>query len=170
MTEFSRPLPLADLNRSPARMKIKADPAEFPALAERLGVPAVISLDAFLTIRRTDSRLRVEGTFQTAIEQICVVSLEQFRNTADGQIEEEFLLTDDPDSPEVDLDADEIMIEPFSGDQIDLGEIVVQNLLLVLDPHPRAQGAALSDLDYDPAQLGVAGNPFAALGKLKLNR
>lgn len=170
MTEFSRPLPLADLNRSPVRMKIKADPTELPALAERLGIPAVNSLDAFLTIRRTDSRLRVEGTFQAVIEQICVISLDQFQNTAEGQIEEEFLLTDDPDSPEVDLDADEISAEPFSGDEIDLGEIIVQNLLLVLDPHPRAKGAALSDLDYDPAQLGTAGNPFAALGKLKLNR
>ena len=170
MTEFSRPMPLSDFNRSPARMKIKAEPAEFPALATRLGVPTVISLDAFVTVRRTDSRLRVVGTFEAAIEQVCVVSLEPFQNAAAGEIEEEFLLTDDPDSPEVDLDAAEIMVEPFSGEAIDLGEIVVQNLLLVLDPHPRASGAELTDLDYDPAQLGTAGNPFAALGKLNLKR
>lgn len=170
MSDFSRLMPLSDLNRSPARLKVKAETAELSALAERMGLPSVISLNAFLTVRRTDSRLRVKGTFEAVIEQICVVSLEPFQNTANGDIEEEFLLTDDPDSPEVDLDADEIMVEPFSGEEIDLGEIIVQNLLLALDPHPRANGAELTDLEYDPSQLGSADNPFAALGKLKLDR
>lgn len=168
MTDLTRTLPLSDLNRSSVRMSIKAEIDELPALADRLGVLSVISLEAFMTVRRTDSRLRVNGTFQAVLEQVCVVSLDPFHNAAEGEIEEEFLLTDDPDSPEVDLDADAITVEPFSGNEIDLGEIVVQNLLLVIDPHPRAKGADLIDLEYDPAQFGSADNPFSALRKLKL--
>ncbi len=170
MTEFSRLLPLADVNRSPVRLKLDAEAAELPALAARMGVPSVARLHAFLTVRRTNSRLRVDGTFEAIFDQVCVVSLETFQNKAAGEIEEELVLTDDPDSLEVDLDPDAVTAEPLSGDTLDLGEIIVQNLLLAIDPHPRASDAELTNLDFDPKQLGAADNPFAALGKLKLER
>jgi uncharacterized metal-binding protein YceD (DUF177 family) len=120
-----------------------------------------------MKVIRKNARVYVTGRFEAAVDQMCVVSLEPFHDTIAGEIEEEFFLTDDPASIEVDVD--EHSAEPWSADTLDLGEIVVQNLSLMLDPYPRASNAALSDLEYEPAAEDTASGPFAALSRLKLN-
>jgi hypothetical protein len=56
----------------------------------------------------------------------------------------------------------------MADDTIDLGEVVVEQLALTLDPYPRAPGAV-----FDPAALPgyeapeAEVSPFAALVKLK---
>jgi uncharacterized metal-binding protein YceD (DUF177 family) len=54
--------------------------------------------------------------------------------------------------------------------EIDLGEVVVEELALNLNPYPRKEGSALPEAGTDPvepAQLQKE-KPFAALAKLKL--
>jgi len=58
---------------------------------------------------------------------------------------------DDPD----DIPADESGV-------VDLGEELVQQLSLALDPYPRAPGA-----EIPPEHAGGAHGPFAALARLK---
>ena len=89
----------------------------------------------------------------------CVVSLEPFETTQreafslrfvpEGQESE----TPDPESE------DEI---PYAGGTIDLGEAVVEQLALDLDPFPRKEGAELPS-EADPANV----SPFAALAALR---
>lgn len=168
--DFSTPLALGDLSRAPARLTLEAGPEERTAIAERLGLPSVAALSAKITVRRTSSRVFVQGTFAAQFMQICVVSLDPFDAAEEGDIDEEFLLTDDQDSPEIDLDPDGVIAEPLSGDSLDIGELVIQNLSLSLDPHPRAAGAALSDLEFEDEQFGKPSSPFDQLRNLRLKQ
>ena len=170
MTSLSRQFPLTDLNRGPAALSIAASAAECAAVATRLGLSAIHAIQAKLMIRRSQGRIFVQGTIVAEIEQVCVVSLEPFHTSAGADIDEVFLITDDPGSPEIDLDPNDTMAEPLTGETLDLGELIVQNLSLAIDPHPRAEGATLTDLDYDDGQFGAPDNPFAALAKLRPKR
>lgn len=169
--DFATPLAFADIGRAPMRLTLRASPAERSAIAERLGLPSIQDLTAQITIRRKSSKITVQGTFTGRCTQVCVVSLEPFDATEEGSIEEEFLVTGDRDSgPEIDLDPNAVTAEPLSGDKLDLGELVIQNLSLSLDPHPRATGAALSDLAFEEAQLGQPSSPFDQLRNLPLKQ
>jgi uncharacterized metal-binding protein YceD (DUF177 family) len=168
--DFSNPLMLGDLSRAPARLTLEANPSECALIAERLGLPSVEALSAKITVRRTSSRIYVQGTFTATFTQVCVVSLDPFDTTEEGEVDEEFLLTDDRESPEIDLDPDAVIAEPLSGDSLDIGELVIQNLSLSLDPHPRAPGAALSDLEFEDEQLGQPSGPFDQLRDLRLKQ
>lgn len=170
MSNFTRLLPLAKLKHRPVDLTLQAEADELAAVAARLGLPSVGSIEATLSVSRSGSRVQVSGRFHATIEQVCVVSLEPFQTIVADEIDEEFILTNDAHDMEIDLDPEAVTTEPLSGDQLDLGEIVIQNLSLVLDPHPRADRADLSDLEYDAEQAGMAGKPFAALGKLQRKR
>ena len=167
MSVFTHTLALADLDRGPVTLRLTATPDELPGIAARLGVPAIHALKTELKIHRKNGRVLVHGAFDATVEQVCVVSLDPFTATLDGEIDEEFLLTDEPDSLEIDLDPDGIEAEPLAGDTLDISDLVVQNVSLALDPHPRAAGADLSDLEYDERQLGAPASPFAALAKMQ---
>ncbi|WP_420348545.1 hypothetical protein [Pelagibius sp.] len=56
--------------------------------------------------------------------------------------------------------------EPLPLEGIDLGELVVQDLAVSLDPYPRAEGAVLPP-DYQAQDEVAADHPFAALKVLK---
>ena len=58
------------------------------------------------------------------------------------------------------------MPECLEGDEIDMGEIVVEHLGLGLDPYPRCSGVEFTaEDDEDPAKT----SPFAVLRDLKSN-
>ncbi len=170
MSNFSHPLPLAKLKHAPLHLTLYAEAEELAAAAARLGLPSVDAIEAALSVSRSGSRVRVRGQFHASVEQICVVSLEPFPTVVADEIDEEFLLADHSDDLEIDLDPEAVTAEPLSGDQLDLGEIVIQNLALALDPHPRAEGAALSDLEYDAERANMADKPLAALANLRPKR
>ncbi|MGD9801132.1 MAG: hypothetical protein AB7V02_11105, partial [Parvularculaceae bacterium] len=54
--------------------------------------------------------------------------------------------------------------EPLDGDEIDLGELLVQHLSLALDPYPRKDGAESLLETYRNA---ATASPFAGLKGLK---
>ncbi|SRR6056297_880683 len=167
MSELSRPVAVARLEHGPFDLTIEAGEPERHAMAERLGVQSVVRMKAAITVRKHGARLTVTGRYDAEIERICVITLEPFVAVQQGEIDEEFLRTDDPENLEVIVD--ETTLEPLTEDVLDVGEIVVQHVSLDLDPHPRAEGVEVDDLDYDPdpAEGQAADSPFAALQKLR---
>jgi uncharacterized metal-binding protein YceD (DUF177 family) len=164
MAEFSRLFRISRLDRGPVTVSVSADPAEACALAKRFGIEGVEALEAELTLSRSGRQVRVDGSFNAVVDQVCVVRLEPFQSTVEGEVEEEFQLTQDLRHREVVVD--EGTMEPLVGDVIDIGEVVSQNLSLLLDPFPRAPDATLSDLEYDPPEDN-SDKPFAALNKIR---
>ena len=57
--------------------------------------------------------------------------------------------------------------DPLPPEGVDLLELVREVLALGLDPHPRAPGADIAALDYEPKPDEAPTGPFAALAGLK---
>ncbi len=141
-------------------VEIVATPAECAAVARRLGIPALRSLVGKFQLQALEGEaISATGTFSARLVRECVVSLETFETTQREAFSLRFVPegreTADPD-PESD---DEI---PFSGGVIDLGEALVEQVALDLDPFPRKAGAVLPE---EAAPENVS--PFAALAALR---
>lgn len=157
--EVSRPVALDRVGSAGITTLVQADPAELPAVAARLGVPAVQSLRCEFRLRRIGGIVEAHGTLTASLTQQCVVSLDDF----DSVMQEDFAVhfvpagTED-EEPEPDV-PDQI---PFEGSMIDLGEAMVEQLALSLDPYPRRPGAELPAGALEPEQ-----GAFAALASLR---
>jgi hypothetical protein len=55
--------------------------------------------------------------------------------------------------------------EALLGDTIDVGEVVAQQLAVLVDPYPRAAGVDLADIWQENS--AAENHPFAALAQLK---
>ena len=133
--EFSRPLLVDRVPRKGAHEHFKAEPAECGALARRFNLPVIHALAARL--HATPWRgggLKVTGIVEADLEQVSVISLEQFRSSVSFHVERYFL-------PPKDLgDAVEDDAEPIVGGSVDLGELAAETLGLELEPYPRKPG------------------------------
>lgn len=157
--EVSRPLALDRVGSAGITTLVQADPAELPAVAARLGVPSVQSLGCEFRLRRVGGVVEAHGDLAASLTQQCVVSLDDF----DSILRESFIVhfvpagTED-EEPEPDV-PDQI---PFEGSVIDLGEAMVEQLALSLDPYPRRPGAEM------PAEVVESEQgAFAALASLR---
>ena len=171
-TEFPYPLAADSVGEAVLTREIAANKAEREALARRFGLLSLDRLSASLRIQRLPGKgiIRVSGRFVAKVTQACVVSLEAIP----VRLSEEFsLLYDlDPETPEgqehvIDAEAEDPP-EPVGADGIDLGETVVQQFALALDPYPRAPGA--KPPTGSEAAIEAARNtdgPFAALKVMK---
>ena len=158
--EVSRPLALDRIGPAEFEMLVQADPAELPVVAARLGVPAVHSLRCAFRLRRIGgSLIEAQGDLVASLTQQCVVSLDDFESVLNDRFLVHFVPAGsedddpDPDAP------DQI---PFEGNLADLGEAVVEQLALALDPYPRRPGAELPPEASEPDR-----GAFAALAVLQ---
>ncbi len=112
----------------------------------------------------------VEGEIEADLVQACVTTLEPVPSV----MKESFRLTFLPSGavPEPVRDGDDFLIdlegddppEPLTMRAIDLGEIVVEQFAISLDPYPRAPRA---EIDEDAACGDERVSPFAALEALR---
>ncbi len=157
--EFHRPLSLDRIGTLGLDMTVEAKPAERTALAERMNLPAVLTLSCvFHLIREGRDKVLARGVLRATVTQICVVSLEEF----DAAIEDVFQVRFVPageESEDVDPESDDEI--PFEGNMIDLGEAAAEQLGLALDPYPRMPGMEMPEIEEDPEP-----HPFAALRRL----
>jgi len=151
--------------------KVDAAPAELQQIAAFLDVVAVKALHAEFRISRWRSRgLKLEGQLKAEVEQACVVTLEPVTTLIDAPFERRFL-------PEEMLDptgeGSDIFVDPEGEDppeplphELDLGEIMVEELALNIDPYPRKEGTVF-EAGSDPSADAPPPSPFAALARLK---
>lgn len=169
LNEFSRIVTPDRLSAPTLTEVLEASPAERAAVARRLGILAVDRLTAELTVKTLGGRLfRVVGPWEAAVRQACVVTLEPVPAELDGRIEASYAAQGrGPGGGEVAFDPeaeDPAEVLPAAG--IDLGELVVQELAVALDPYPRAPGAEVPPA-FRPSADEEAKGPFAALKALK---
>lgn len=161
--EFSRPLQSDRVPRAGSLEKISAEPAELKALAKRMKVPAIHALSA--EIRATPWRgggIKLEGHLTADLEQVSVVSLENFRETLSVPISRYFLPPGAVAGGEEEDEAD-----PIENGWIDLGEVAAETLALDLDPYPRKPGEAFTEHVEHEEAPAEAESPFAVLARRK---
>ena len=167
---FSYPIEVDGLSASVKKYRIEASSKDLVYLTEVLKVPAVKSCAAeiFLKHNHREHTLNVTGTVKAELELTSVVSLENF----DKLYEVEFALHYDAKAtykdirdmePEFDDDVPDIV----EDGKIDLGDIVIEQVALMIDDYPRKDGEVFSFESEFDAETTEAMNPFNVLKKLK---
>jgi len=185
--EFSRPVSVGRLGGSPSHHPIAATAAERDALARRFDIVSLERLEGMVTLtRRSDGTVRLVAEFSADLTQACVVTLEP----VPAALTETLVVIFDPKLDEDAADAlalerpDDEMREPLTEDAIDIGEVVAQQLSIIMEPYPRLPGVSVEDLtdvrsgaagsdggatetERDAKPDSVKPNPFTVLAGLK---
>lgn len=157
--EFSVELDLVKLSREGKTVALKPNASERAAIAKRLEVVEVSALSGEITLSATKSVIIAKGKVRAAIIRECVSSLEEMEEAVDDVFEVEFLRHAPEAEPDENTEEWELP-EVHEGPVFDIGELLVQQLSLAMNPFPRKQGAvSLAD------QYGGGGSvsPFAVL-------
>ncbi|HEY3908756.1 MAG TPA: DUF177 domain-containing protein [Stellaceae bacterium] len=164
--EFSRPVRLAGLGSAPFRQQIEANADERQRLARRFDLVALDRLVATVTLSRRDGdAVLLEAVLEAAFVQTCVVTLDPVT----GAVRREFTMLYGPageDQAEIELGLEESVFEPLTGDAIDIGEAVAQELSLALPEFPRHSDAPPAG-PIEAAAADAIEPPFAALARLR---
>lgn len=166
---FRRLVSVAKIGDAGLVQTIVATPKELVTIASYLGLPEVKSLQADVALTRWRGKgVRVTGMFQADVVQTCVVTLDPLDAHVEAPLERRFLPVEKFES---DDEAHDVFVDPDAEDppeplmhEIDLGEILVEELSLNLDPYPRKPGVAF---EGERAPTEAPENPFAVLAKLK---
>jgi uncharacterized metal-binding protein YceD (DUF177 family) len=159
---------MVDLDRMGAggstALEISATESERAALAKRFGFLGLPAFSTRVTVdRRAGGQVVVEGRLRGRIVQACILSLEPVTQELDDAFRVVFQqdLTEerDPESGEAVLNAQADAPEPLTGNMLDVGEIVAEQLSLVADPYPRRPGVKLEDVLPKPRNAGKGGHP-----------
>ena len=162
--EFSRLVRLIGLAPQGFRQRIEATPEERERLARRFDLLALDRLVASVELRRESREIiLMEAAFEAEYVQTCAVTLEPVR----GAISDRFSLVYGPardeQEREIELTGDEPAFEPLTGDAIDIGEAVAQELSLALPTFPRDPEAMIDEIiKVEPTEA-----PFASLAGLR---
>ena len=173
--EYRRRIDLATWNRRELPIPFDTTPEERRAIADHLGLVSLHSLEGEAVVRSWRGRgAIVSGRFTARVVQTCVVTLNPVEASIEQSFERRYLPEDliERDAA-ADLRARDIEVElssedppePLSAGGIELGDAVVEELSLALDPFPRCDGAVVEQT-ADPDKDAKV-HPFAALQQLK---
>lgn len=164
--EFQRRQKVDRITEQPVTVHIAAEPGELAAIARRLELQEVASLEADCQLDRPPhgEGVRLQARLKARVTQTCVVTLEPIPVEISATFERYYVpgWTPSVTGSEETIDAEAPDVEPLEGDTIDLGEPVVEELSLALDPHPRLPGV---ELEQDEAEERPS--PFQALAALR---
>lgn len=156
---ISRLVDISTIAEGGAGYVIEPSEHERAAIAKRLSIPAITRLRGQFHLERMRGGVDAQLTINAETERTCVASLEVMTET----IHEKILMQFRRDLEETETDDaidSEVLLEPLEGDEIDLGELLVQHLALSLDPYPRIEGAQSLAEKYRDA---ASPSPFSAL-------
>ncbi len=166
--DFRRMVAVTKIGDAGLQHTVAAKPQEFAAIAAYLDLAALKSLNGEFKLDRWRGKgVRLTGKFSADVVQTCVVTLEPIETRIEAAFERRFLPAEKIErEPE---DDGEIFVDPLAEDppeplthELDLGEILIEELALNLDPYPRKPGVAFAESAPEPKA-----NPFAVLAKLK---
>jgi uncharacterized metal-binding protein YceD (DUF177 family) len=174
--EFSHSVAGEEIPDKGMHLTLEASARQCAALSTRLEVQQISVLCARMKVfpLAGGPMLRVEGTVKADLEQFCVISGDPVAQS----LRFDFCVDYAPlemveENLELSL-ADADPPEPLDDGKIDLGELVSQQLILNMDPYPRASTASLGDVIEslpkgrgDGVGYGAEASPFAALSALK---
>ncbi len=165
--EFSRIVDVDALCAADAAVfEIEASEAERVALAARFELEAIDRLAARVTLKRIGpSEVMFSADIRADVVQTCVLTLEPLAKRIEDRATLRFGAVDASDSGGKAEFAAEDDFEPLPEGAFDIGEIVAEELFLLLDPYPRqaAAAAATADSEYILIHEEKPDTPFRAL-------
>jgi hypothetical protein len=157
----------AALRPGPSTVSVTTSAQERAAIAGDLGLISLHALAAQLTVSvGARGEVAIAGRLDAELKQSCVVSLRPVAQTIVAGISRRFVPAGSLAAdrlPGVGADGDDPPDE-YGGAAIDVGAMVLEELILAIDPYPRAEGAELpATLAH---QFGPPESPFSVLKTL----
>jgi len=177
-SEIERMIDLEKIGTGGTALELATTESERQALAKRFGFLGLPVFSARVTVdRRPGGQVVVEGRLKGQIVQACILSLDPVTQELDDAFRLVFAenLIEDraPESGEAVLNAQGDAPEPLTGNMLDVGEIVAEQLSLTADPYPKRPGIKLEDVMPKPKDVARRSgpeqrrHPFAGLAALK---
>lgn len=164
LSSLTRPVRIDSLEDESEHAAIDADADDRERLARHYGIADIAYLRGDLDIERRGAIIRVAGTLEAELGRTCVVSLEPMRETIIEPFAVEYTTAAPPPmAPTGEVEADLDAPEPLDADHLDLGDVLLEQLVLSMSPHPKKPGA------QPPADPGAGRetSPFDVLKTLK---
>jgi uncharacterized metal-binding protein YceD (DUF177 family) len=158
---YSEPIRLHQIGAGQARL-LEPDAAARARIVRALDLASLDSLTAELTVEPAAIGWAVKGRLRATLAQTCGITLDPLPMDVDQTFRQTFAETPDEDSDEVVVTLDDESPDLLEDGFIDLGQVVVEQLSLQLDPFPRKPGAAFVQ-PPEPTEI----SPFAVLKGLK---
>lgn len=167
---FRRLVSVAKVGASGLVQTLEVKPTESERIAEYLDLVALRGLKAEIALAPWRGKgLRLTGSFKAEVTQACVVTLDPVEAHIEAEFERRFLPDETLDRETRDQ-THEVFVDPDGEDpaepltrEIDLGEILIEELALNLDPYPRKDGVEFKGDEVNSPRE----SPFAKLAKLK---
>lgn len=135
---FSKIVPVETIPPDGRQIVIEAGDDARAEIARRLQIPAVTRLRGVFDLKPYAGGVDVALRLDAALQRECVVSLETFEEL----LREDFTLRfQHADASESEIEVHENSPEPLDAETLDLGDILVQQAALAMDPYPRKPGA-----------------------------
>jgi uncharacterized metal-binding protein YceD (DUF177 family) len=165
---FSHLYNLNRLGQAGDEVQLVPSDAERGALARFAGVLRVDSFAAKIDLKKlSPNRFRLVFSLDAEIVQACVVTLAEvpahIQLTFDRQLHFEPALRRVADEGAVEVPLEDDAPEEIDSLHYDLAAALIEELILALDPYPRAPGVEFQA----PEGEGAAESPFAVLKGLK---
>lgn len=165
---FSRRIEPVAISREQETIRLVAGAEERERIAAELELLDLSRLEAELTLnRKGGGRVEISGMLMADLAQPCVVTLERVDQSIETGIARSFVpegtvpKRGGDDVVDVSVDADDPP-DTYDRGGIDVGAFVYEELVLAIDPFPRAPGATLPDEARDEGDA-AADSPFAVL-------
>jgi len=138
-SEIERIVDLDRMGTAGTGLDIVASDGERAALAKRFGFLGLPAFSARVTVdHRPGGQIVVEGRLRGRIVQACVLTLDPVTQDLDDTFrvvfKKDLAEERDPESGEAVLNAQADAPEPLTGNLLDVGEIVAEQLSLAADP------------------------------------
>ncbi len=158
--EFSKVAVISGLPSEGRVFDLSPDEAQRAAIARRLDIPAVNALRGRIELKPSQGGIVLTGRVEADLVRVCVVTLEHTNEAIAEAFELRFARSVGRDETDAELVIDENTPEPLEGDEIDIGEVLVQQLALAMNPYPRREGAVVDKAEFGQA---LETSPFAVL-------
>lgn len=163
----SIPLPYSEpvrLNQVPGGLarRLEPDEAARGRIAKALDLASLEAFSADLSFRPIDDVWILKGRIEARAVQTCGLTLEPLPVEIARDFSLRLAEAVDADPEEVDVHLDDDTPDPIEDGRIDLGQYVVEQLALSLDPFPRKPGA-----EFVPPEPPADISPFAVLKAFK---
>ncbi|WP_104665749.1 YceD family protein [Ensifer adhaerens] len=169
---FSYPVKVGHISANAVSVHLSANERERKALAALWNINEVLSLEADLQIARwKKDGVKIKGDVKARIVQSCVVTLEPVEADIDESVEAILVPEGSRLARQASNDGGEMILDPdgpdipdtFTGDTIDAGVVVSEQVALAIDPYPRKPGVTFGERIESTAADDKKPNPFAVL-------
>jgi len=158
---YSEPVRLHQIG-SGVKRTLTPDAAALGRIAKALDLASLAAFEADVNLTPSAAGWTLSGRVRADLAQTCGITLEPLPLTIDEGFSIQLAEPTDEESDEIVITLDDESPDVIEDGQIDLGQYVVEQLALHLDPFPRKPGAEFVQ-PPEPAEI----SPFAVLKQLR---